>query len=95
VYLRPGILVRETLDIIWPLLPIVVYGYKVGDEDDDVVAALEHSDCICTIGHVRASGFEKKYERSPYSTQVQGRPCTPHDLSMAAKKTQAVQDAPI
>jgi hypothetical protein len=51
-----GIPLRETLDI-WPLFPIVVYGYEDWDEDGDMVAALEHNNRTCSIDLVCIPSF--------------------------------------
>jgi hypothetical protein len=50
LWCTPGIPVMETLDV-WPPLPIVVSDRGLGDDwdVDDVVAALEHNDRICSI----------------------------------------------
>jgi len=51
--------VRKMLDI-WPSLPIVISSYATPNDEDNIVAALEHNDRVCDIyvGHVSSSPWE-------------------------------------
>jgi hypothetical protein len=50
LYCTPKTPARDTLDV-WPALPLLIQGETYREEDvDNVVAALERSDCVCLIG---------------------------------------------
>jgi len=69
--------VRETLDV-WPLLPIVVWGYGNEMWDmDNIIAVLEHNGRICRLDliNIQSSQFEKVLEEPfPALTRLQLRP---------------------
>ena len=69
--------VRETLDV-WPLLPIVVWGYGNEMWDmDNIIAVLEHNGRICQLDliNIQSSRFEKVLaEPFPALTRLQLRP---------------------
>jgi hypothetical protein len=49
LHCTPRVPVRETLHA-WPRLPIVISGkVRSTSEVDNIIAALEHNDCICEI----------------------------------------------
>jgi hypothetical protein len=74
LYCKASTPVRETLDV-WPLLPILIWvdGHKTWGMDN-IVAALDHNDRICTINvynvRIPSSQLEKVFAamRRPFPT---------------------------
>jgi hypothetical protein len=90
LWCTPGIPVRRTLDIWPPLLPIVVYGYKEWEEYDDMVAALEQNDRVCSIDFVCLSSFQ--WEKFLAATQQPYPALT--SLVLGLEESDTAQTAP-